>query len=782
LDSREGQPSLNIGNNLKFPPIGLEDTMTVVWPIGGKAGEHRLDLTVDPHFLIPEFTRDNNSQTLPVYVYSSTLTLSKPVNYQVIQTPTTYLQVNSSLNPSQSQIFYEFELDTSVLFNSPWLQSTSVPETPIVTRWQTPELINKTTYWWRCRTVTNNEIGTWVQSAFYVDFSTTDFEIRMNEPAHLSDSDLNNLEKSANGIRLQIRNHFIEVQSGGFADGNLARIYLDQQVVMEAGRGFNLAVIDSKNGRILSTAIFDTWSNSTAADSMALFIQTITENQYICVAIKDEGSRFFTENGKLALESIGSQYCRQIGSRDSWAIVGKKGALPGTVPESYKSTGTGLATVSQAFTSYVNSGTMVSSILGPAKKWYKFQWHEEIPLTNDPISHQIIAFNQTTSQWDTLTPVLSNASGVDLAFINPQDYGRLKILTSLTSLTGEFSPVLKSWRLFYEPVPDLATTSTMIKIEPDSAMHRQSVTIQADIYNVGLALADSFAVYFYAQPAKQERFLIQQPVLVRNLLPDSLIHVKMPAEANGNFDTMDIFVEIDPNDTVRELFNFNNSGKSSLYVFGDSSKPVVKITFDGREIQEGDWVNSQPQIRIQIFDNSPAALIDTSQIRLFLNDRVVSYGGSSGQLTLIPNFETTGSNLKATILYRPDLEDGTHQLTLLVKDASQNLTYFQKNFSVATELKILDVLNYPNPFQLGTTFTYILTKAADNVKIYIYTLSGKLIRKIMNAPAQVGFNQYFWNGRDQEQDEIANGVYLYEVTAQQGQKKVSKISKIICMQ
>jgi hypothetical protein len=780
LDVREGQPAENIGNELKFPPIGLEDSLTVAWSVGGKAGEHRLDLMVDPRFLIQEITHDNNSQTLPVYIYSSTLTISKPINYQVIQTPTTFLQVNSSLNyKSQLSVFYEFELDTSLLFNSPLLKSVTVPETLIITRWQTPELQNQTTYFWRCRVITGDEIGTWVQSSFYVDFSATDFQIRMNHPGQLSESVLNGTEMTQEGIKLQLQSHSIEVQSGGFADGNLARIYLDQKVVMEAGRGFNLAVIDARNARVSKTINFDTWSNPAAADSMAQFIQNVENNQYICVAIKDEGRRFLNENAKQALESIGSQYCRQIGGRDSWAIIGIKRAPPGTVPESYKPTGTGLATVSLDFTGFINSGTIISPILGPAKTWYKCNWTEQIPSIQDPILHQIVAFNQTTSQWDTLNPILSDAQGVDLSFIDSHQYARLKVLTRLTSFTGEFSPMLKSWNLFYEPVPDLATCSAVIKIDPDSAMHRQEFAIQADIFNVGLASADSFQVYFYGKTAKPERFLIRQPVLVRNLLPDSLICIPMLGEAIGNFNLMDIFVEIDPYDTVRELFNFNNSGKTSIYVAGDSTKPAIKITFDGREIQEGDWVNSQPQIRIQIFDNSPVALIDTSQVRLFLNDKIVSYGGNYGQLTLVPNLEASVSNLKATLLYRPDLEDGTHQLTLLVKDASQNLTYFQIGFSVATELKILDVLNYPNPFQIGTTFTYILTQAADNAKIYIYTLSGKLIRKIVNAPYQVGFNQYFWNGRDQEQDEIANGVYLYEVTAQQGQKKVSKISKLI---
>ena len=43
----------------------------------------------------------------------------------------------------------------------------------------------------------------------------------------------------------------------------------------------------------------------------------------------------YRESANQALESIGSSLFRSVGQHDAWAIIGKKGASPGSVPESF---------------------------------------------------------------------------------------------------------------------------------------------------------------------------------------------------------------------------------------------------------------------------------------------------------------------------------------------------------------------------------------------------------------------------------------------------------------
>jgi len=81
------------------------------------------------------------------------------------------------------------------------------------------------------------------------------------------------------------------------------------------------------------------------------------------------------------------------------------------------------------------------------------------------------------------------------------------------------------------------------------------------------------------------------------------------------------------------------------------------------------------------------------------------------------------------------------------------------------EANIIDVYNYPNPFKSNTHFTFRLTQKPDELKIKIYTVAGRLIRELLIPAVNLGsdFNKIEWDGRDQDGDLIANGVYIYKV-------------------
>ena len=55
----------------------------------------------------------------------------------------------------------------------------------------------------------------------------------------------------------------------------------------------------------------------------------------------------------------------------------------------------------------------------------------------------------------------------------------------------------------------------------------------------------------------------------------------------------------------------------------------------------------------------------------------------------------------------------------------------------------------------------------DALNIKIYTIAGRLIwdYEVPTGDMTPGFKKIHWNGKDQDGDEIANGVYLYKVIA-----------------
>ena len=96
-----------------------------------------------------------------------------------------------------------------------------------------------------------------------------------------------------------------------------------------------------------------------------------------------------------------------------------------------------------------------------------------------------------------------------------------------------------------------------------------------------------------------------------------------------------------------------------------------------------------------------------------------------------------------------------------------------------TELELSEVMNYPNPFSKETNFHYRLSSPADRVKIEIFTLAGRLIKIIPNSSRKAGMNfSAAWDGKDQDGDTVANGVYIYKVVVEKrinGEEKKDEV-------
>jgi flagellar hook assembly protein FlgD len=71
---------------------------------------------------------------------------------------------------------------------------------------------------------------------------------------------------------------------------------------------------------------------------------------------------------------------------------------------------------------------------------------------------------------------------------------------------------------------------------------------------------------------------------------------------------------------------------------------------------------------------------------------------------------------------------------------------------------------------------YTLTDEAQEVKIKIYTASGRLIRTF-DFVNEVGY--YIEHGCDEMGDEVANGVYYMRFVAKRGQERIERIEKIV---
>jgi len=72
--------------------------------------------------------------------------------------------------------------------------------------------------------------------------------------------------------------------------------------------------------------------------------------------------------------------------------------------------------------------------------------------------------------------------------------------------------------------------------------------------------------------------------------------------------------------------------------------------------------------------------------------------------------------------------------------------------------------NYPNPFNPDTYINYQLPEDCQ-VTITIYNTLGQKIRTLTDDVKSAGYYTALWNGRDDENQAVASGIFFYRISA-----------------
>jgi hypothetical protein len=406
------------------------------------------------------------------------------------------------------------------------------------------------------------------------------------------------------------------------------------------------------------------------------------------------------------------------------------------------------------------NGEISTKPVGPVAWWNKVAYDFHKPTEAGEYEVILLGLNNRSKIWDTLK--VDVPSIYPLNNISAKDYPKLKLNFSLSdsSLGSTAVMELRNVNFDYQELPDVLFVRDDLQFSPDSILQGFPITMSFKAKNYGPTSIDSLTVSFYLNGE------------------DSIIYSKVVSIAADSIsENISYVIESDHllfENELRalgttdqlEYFSINNLIENEFFVVRDSIKPVFSVTFDGAEIINGDIVSAKPDVKIILDDNSPLPL-DTSFFTIVYDNNLLYFAQPELSYDYTPYPDS-----RVEIHWTPDLPDGEHKLEILAKDASGNFfdtTSSRTTFNVFNETDITDVFNYPNPFTNETNFTFSLrgTVLPEEVTIKVYTIAGRLIYDI-NPPVTdltIGFNKVFWNGKDQDGDEIANGVYLYKVIA-----------------
>jgi len=181
---------------------------------------------------------------------------------------------------------------------------------------------------------------------------------------------------------------------------------------------------------------------------------------------------------------------------------------------------------------------------------------------------------------------------------------------------------------------------------------------------------------------------------------------------NGRAGSNTEILSIDPEQSIPEIYTINNYYSVFVLMFKPIQRapPLQSHSMDN-EIYDGDYVLPNPTIKIAIYDNSPLPITDPSSVYLAMDGRRVNLGSmpdslftsQSGKSKRFCYVSSDSCNRRTPIIFKGD---GCYRN---YSDSAAT----QIQFRVETNLKLLDVFNYPNRLPSETNFTFILTDYAE---------------------------------------------------------------------
>ena len=224
-------------------------------------------------------------------------------------------------------------------------------------------------------------------------------------------------------------------------------------------------------------------------------------------------------------------------------------------------------------------------------------------------------------------------------------------------------------------------------------------------------------------------------------------------------------------------------GGTDTTAVNDGHGPEIEIFFDDAAYTNSYLVGPEPNLIVKLSDETGLNTTGTGvghKLEGILNE-------DQGNPIDFTNYfvgELDAGGKSGEVNYKFNkLNDGDYTIDVKAWDVFNNFSNEESFFTVVSsnDLVIRDVYNYPNPFSSSTTFTFQhnLTRPVD-VKINVYTIAGRLIKKLEEKNINQKFVKINWDGRDEDGDQLGNGTYLYKliVNTTDGEYSESVIGKM----
>tara|TARA_B110000238_G_scaffold116474_1_gene126425 strand:- start:4002 stop:8951 length:4950 start_codon:yes stop_codon:yes gene_type:complete len=486
------------------------------------------------------------------------------------------------------------------------------------------------------------------------------------------------------------------------------------------------------------------------------------------------------------LEKFGILQLQSIKNGEPFGIYGTKGSSPGSATEylgDYASTVTPpreqLLAVSSSFTPRVTRGSISSKVIGPSNGWEKLTIYMDSSSITSTDSFTITLLgSKNGNDWQNIDNIHINKISINLSHIDANTFPFLRFKIDIIDLDKRTALNIKRWKINYKEVSEgTVHFDDKYTFKSDTLAQGEPLKFSISFTNIKDNTFDSSNYLLSLRNNSTGITDTLKWTALDSIQANSNVLIKDTIETNNISGDYQLLLSVNSNKQVNEHNYENNYFSKNFIITKDNKNPLLDVVFDGKHILNNDIVSPNTSILMTANDDNPhLALSDPSTIWATL---VKPNGQTDTINTSLTNVLFTPASKpqeEATLTYNTnELPSGDYILKAKVRDASGNLSSndgYQIQFKVIREASISNIYPYPNPFSTQMKFVYTLTgsKVPDYMKIQILTVTGKVVREISQyelGSIRIGNNisEFTWDGTDEYGDPLANGVYLYKVTA-----------------
>ena len=390
-----------------------------------------------------------------------------------------------------------------------------------------------------------------------------------------------------------------------------------------------------------------------------------------------------------------------------------------------------------------DAGTIVSEPIGPARAWRSARIEAASTAGGLRVDVQV---EDGDGNWTTAGGVGELRSGsTDLGDLDASRYRRLRLSAHLDKTAG--TALLDSWEIEYEasPVVEIAASAAEVdslgRVHLEIAMQNRSPAAAMN-FELTIEQLDTDGRF---HPFVERRFASLDRGETRHVLLDSLPLPDLGARLFARLSGEGLYVE-------------NPESRVEIILPVSSRLPLIRFSLwpDDRLLLDDDPLLPGQAVLIsgpgQVGSSDFAITIDGQQVDA---DSLFAAAADSGLRALIG----------------VDLSAGPHEVRVELLADGEVLSVGTLKVTVATGLVMANLLIYPHPVADETAFTYVLSHDAE-VTVEVFSLAGRLVRRLQSGRQVAGFQQTNWDGRSDSGHPLATGTYLCRVIARSADKTV----------